>query len=345
LYYETDKPQKEIFDAQLKSKHRSIDKALPGRFNSIYSRSRSGDVAVIRSMSDREPGEFFIANLDKLSMSQLGRARPWFSENKLAPMQPIQFKARDGITLNGYLTLPLGKDPKNLPFVMLPHGGPWLRDSWVFDEEVQFLANRGYGVLQVNFRGSTGYGRKLFEAGLKQWGAAMQDDITDGVKWLVSEGYADSNRIAIYGGSYGGYAALSGLCFTPEIYRCGISLCGVSDIYTQFREPARNNRYLKLFFASAVGDLSKERPELMARSPLENTDKIVAPVLLAHGDKDPIVDVKQTIRMVRELKKRGKEVEFIRKENEFHGFQQETNRVEFYGAMEQFLAKHLGQGQ
>jgi len=222
-----------------------------------------------------------------------------------------------------------------------PHGGPWARDNWGFNPEIQFLANRGYAVLQMNFRGSTGYGREFWEISFKQWGRTMQDDITDGVKWLIDQGIADADNIGIYGGSYGGYATLAGLTFTPELYKCGVDYVGVSNMFTFMNTiPPYWEPYRQMFY-EMVGDPVADSILLAEVSPVFHADKITAPLFVAQGAKDPRVNVEESNQMVEAMKARGVDVEYLVKENEGHGFRNEENRFEFYRAMISFLDKHL----
>ncbi len=258
-------------------------------------------------------------------------------------MKPIQYQSRDGMTIHGYLTLPKGAEAKNLPVVINPHGGPWARDQWGFNPEIQFLANRGYAVLQMNFRGSTGYGRAFWEASFGEWGLKMQDDVSDGVQWLIDQGIADPKRIAIYGGSYGGYTTLAGITFTPELYACAIDYVGVSNLFT-FMEtiPPYWELYRQMLY-EMVGDPDDptDKTRLEATSPVFHVDKIKAPLLIAQGAKDPRVNQAESDQMVAALEAKGIPVEYLLKENEGHGFRNEENRFEFYGAMERFLNQHL----
>ena len=256
-------------------------------------------------------------------------------------MKPISYTSRDGLTINGYLTLPKGVAAKNLPVVINPHGGPWARDAWRFNPEVQFLANRGYAVFQMNFRGSTGYGRKFWEASFKQWGKTMQDDVTDGVQWLIKEGVADPKRVAIYGGSYGGYTTLAGIAFTPDLYAAAVDYVGVSNLFTFMNTiPPYWKPFLDMF-QEMVGDPVKDKDLLTATSPALHADKIKTPLFVAQGAKDPRVNIAESDQMVEALKKRGVTVEYMVKDNEGHGFRNEENRFEFYEAMEKFLSKHI----
>jgi dipeptidyl aminopeptidase/acylaminoacyl peptidase len=256
-------------------------------------------------------------------------------------MKPITYVSRDGLTINGYLTLPNGIEPKNLPVVVNPHGGPWHRDVWSYNPEIQFLANRGYAILQMNFRGSIGYGKRFWELSFKQWGKTMQDDVSDGVKWLVDSGIADAKKIAIYGGSYGGYCTLAGLTFTPEIYACGIDYVGVSNLFTFMKSIPEYWKPMLCMMYEMVGNPEKETELLTAASPVFHVDKIRAPLFIVQGRMDPRVNVNESDQMVEALKKKGIDVPYMVKDNEGHGFANEENKFDFYSAMESFLAKHL----
>jgi dipeptidyl aminopeptidase/acylaminoacyl peptidase len=274
-------------------------------------------------------------------LTKIADRNPWLHEDQLAEMKPIQYQSRDGLTIHGYLTLPKGRDPKNLPVVVNPHGGPWVRDNWGFNPEVQFLANRGYAVLQVNYRGSTGYGREFWEASFKQWGGTMQDDITDGVNWLVSQGIADPKRVAIYGGSYGGYAVLEGLTKNPDLFAAGVDYVGVSNLFTFLKTvPPYWKPYLDMMY-EMVGNPEIDKDWFQAHSPALNADKIKAPLFVAQGAKDPRVNINESNQIVEALKKRGVDVQYMVKPDEGHGFRNEENRFDFYEAMEVFLSKYL----
>lgn len=337
-----DKREYHFFDDWRRKLQENLEKKLPGMEVSLVSSDRDETRFIVRSQSDRTRGAswFYDAKTDELR--KLADVSPWLDEKQMAPMKPVRITARDGLVLPAYLTLPPGVEPKNLPAVLYVHGGPWVRDSWGFDGSAQFLANRGYAVLQVNYRGSTGYGRAFWEKGFKQWGKAMQDDLTDAAKWLVDQGIADPKRIAIYGGSYGGYAALAGMAFTPDVYAAGISFVGPSNLFTlletvpPYWEPMRKMNY------EMIGDPEKEKDLLRAASPLFSADKIKAPLLIAQGANDPRVKKAESDQIVSALKKRGVDVPYIVKDNEGHGFSNEENRLYFYRAVEKFLARHLG---
>lgn len=307
----------------------------------IDAHSKNEDKFIVRTASDRSPGIYYLYDLTADTLTKLADFAPWLKEEYMAPTQPIQYMSRDGLVIHGYLRLPLGYEPKNLPVVVNPHGGPWMRDTWSFWPEFQFLANRGYAILQMNFRGSIGYGKKFWQSSFKQWGRAMQDDVTDGVKWLIDQGIADPKRIAIYGGSYGGYAALAGLAFTPDLYTCGIDHCGESNLFSWYESfPEYWKPFLEVSYEQ-IGHPEKDKELLAQVSPFFHVDNIKVPVLVVQGRMDPRVPIRESDQMVEALRKRGIEVEYMVKDNEGHGFNNEENKFDFYEAMEKFLARHL----
>jgi dipeptidyl aminopeptidase/acylaminoacyl peptidase len=341
-HWEVWKTDRRFFDAETESMYRDVQARLPGYELSFTSANKAEDKFIVASYSDRTPGKRYLYDKAMKTLEFLADVKPWLPEDELATMKPIEFESRDGLTLHGYLTVPKGVAPKNLPVVLNVHGGPWARDVWGFNPEVQFLANRGYAVLQVNFRGSTGYGRKFWEASFREWGRKMQDDLADGVQWLIKEGIADPKRVAIYGGSYGGYATLAGLVFTPDLYAAGVDYVGVSNLMTFMQSiPPYWKPYLAML-QEMVGDMDKDEAMLKAASPVNHADRIKAPLLIAQGAKDPRVVKSESDQMVEAMRKRGVEVEYLVKDNEGHGFRNEENRFEFYEAMERFLAKHIG---
>lgn len=337
-----DKREYHFFDRWRQELQEKLEKKFPGMEVSLASMNRDENRFIVRTQSDRTRGASWFYDATTDDLRKLADISPWLHEEQMAPMTPVQVTARDGLKLPAYLTLPPGEKAHNLPAVLYVHGGPWVRDAWGFNGAAQFLANRGYAVLQVNYRGSTGYGRAFWEKGFKQWGKAMQDDLTDAAKWLVEQGIADPKRIAIYGGSYGGYAALAGMAFTPEVYAAGISFVGPSNLFTlletvpPYWEPMRKMNY------EMIGDPEKEPELLREASPLFSADDIRAPLLIAQGANDPRVKKAESDQIVEALKKRGIDVPYIVKDNEGHGFANEENRLYFYRAIEQFLAKHLG---
>lgn len=296
---------------------------------------------IVSRFSDRSPGKYYLFDFATVKTSEAANPYPWINENDMAIMKPVSYQSRDGLIIHGYLTLPKGVEAKNLPVVINPHGGPWYRDEWGYNPEIQFLANRGYAVFQMNFRGSTGYGRKFWEASFKEWGKKMQNDITDGVEYLKKEGIADPKRIAIYGGSYGGYATLAGVTFTPDLYACAVDYVGVANLFTFMKTiPPYWKPYLDQFH-EMVGNPQKDSLLLREASPVFHADKIKAPLFVAQGANDPRVNKAESDQMVEALKKRGVAVEYMVKKDEGHGFANQDNRYDFYGAMEKFLAKYL----
>ena len=339
--YTTWKEQKRFFDPVSEQLYKTLEGKLPGYDVYVVSSNKAEDTFVVRTITDRSLGSFYLYEANSGKLTKLADRNPWLKEDQLTEMKPIEYKSRDGLTIHGYLTLPKGKPAKDLPIVVNPHGGPWVRDEWGFNPEVQFLANRGFGVLQMNYRGSTGYGRNFWEAGFKQWGQSMQDDITDGVKWLIDQGIADPKRVAIYGGSYGGYAVLEGLTKTPDLYAAGVDYVGVSNLFTFMKTvPPYWKPFLDMMY-EMVGNPEKDKTLFEENSPALNADKIKAPLFVAQGAKDPRVNIDESNQIVNALKSRGIDVEYMVKENEGHGFHNEENRFSFYEAMESFLAKHL----
>lgn len=338
----TDKRSYHFFDEQRKGLQDELEKKLPGYEVVVSNMSKDETKALVRTYSDKSRGAYYFYNINTKEFFKLADISPWLDESLMADMKPISFKSRDGLNIHGYLTLPKDKEAKNLPVIINPHGGPWHRDSWGFNPETQFLANRGYAVLQINFRGSTGYGREFWQISFKEWGKSMQDDITDGVKWLIEEGIADENRIGIYGGSYGGYATLAGLAFTPDLYACGVDYVGVSNLFTFMNSiPPYWKPYLEMLY-EMVGHPENDKELLEQTSPVFHVDKIKAPLLIAQGANDPRVAKSESDQMVEALKNKGIDVPYLVKDNEGHGFHNEENRFEFYRMMEDFLGKHLG---
>lgn len=340
-YYETDKLHKHYMDSLTKQIETKIQVQIPDYLFEIAFKSKDETRLLAYAYSDKYYGGYYFYDVKTGNFEKLADMMPWLKEEHMAVMKPITYQSRDGLTIPGYLTLPKGIEPSNLPVVINPHGGPWHRDSWGFNPEVQFLANRGYAVLQMNFRGSTGYGKKFWEASFKQWGRTMQDDITDGVKWLINEGIADSSRIAIYGGSYGGYATLAGITLTPELYACAVDYVGVSNMFTFMNTIPPYWEPLRQMFYEMVGDPVKDSLMLAEVSPVFHVDRIRCPLFVAQGANDPRVNINESNQIVESLKARGITVEYMVKDNEGHGFYNQENQFDFYRAMEKFLASHL----
>ena len=342
--YTSWKGDRHFFDDESSKVYERISNKLVGYEVGYSSMNKKEDMIIVRTHSDRSLGAYYLYNVKKDKLTKIQDVSPWIDEDKMASVHPIKYTARDGLIINGYLTLPNGitmESAKKLPVVINPHGGPWARDSWGYRSETQFLANRGYAVLQMNFRGSTGYGKEFFTSSFGQWGLSMQNDITDGVYWLISKGIADKDRIAIYGGSYGGYATLQGVVVTPTLYSAAIDYVGVSNLFTFLNTiPPYWKPYLGMMHAM-VGNPKVDSVQFVATSPALNTDKIITPLLIAQGANDPRVNIDESDQVVNALRKRGVEVEYIVKENEGHGFRNQENKFEFYRSMESFLKKHL----
>ncbi|PLC49036.1 S9 family peptidase [Pollutimonas subterranea] len=339
--YQTDKPRYRFFDDISAQRYARVLEKLPGYEIALQSGTRDETKYIVAAYNDRTPGSRYIYDANSDTLDKLADINPALPEDDMAAVQPVKYQSRDGLTIHGYLTLPVGRKPEKLPCIINPHGGPWLRDSWGFNAEAQFLANRGYCVLQMNFRGSTGYGRKFWEASFGQWGLGMQDDITDGVRWLIDQGIADPARIAIYGGSYGGYATLAGIVSTPDLYAAAVDYVGVSNLLTFMNTIPPYWKPMLTKMHSMVGDPVADRERLEATSPALNADKIKTPLFIAQGAHDPRVNKDESDQMVAALRSRGVDVEYMVKDNEGHGFHNDENKFEFYEAMEAFLRQHL----
>jgi dipeptidyl aminopeptidase/acylaminoacyl peptidase len=344
VWWQGEKQEGYFFDKEWEALYNGLKKQFDGYEVSFSSKDDNMKKVIVLVYSDRLPGNYYVFDFTTKETVEVANPYPWINEKDMAYMKPVVYTSRDGLTIHGYITLPKGIDAKNLPVVVNPHGGPWARDGWYYNPEVQFLANRGYAVFQMNFRGSTGYGKKFWEASFKEWGKKMQDDITDGVEYLKKEGIADPKRIAIYGGSYGGYATLAGVAFTPDLYACAVDYVGVANLFTFMKTiPPYWKPYLDQFH-EMVGNPEKDSLLMAEASPVLHADKIKVPLFVAAGANDPRVNKAESDQMVNALKNRGIEVEYMVKENEGHGFLNQNNQFDFYGAMEKFLDKHLKSG-
>lgn len=341
IAYTTWKQQRHFLDEEMQSIFTAIQTQIPGYEINVVDWTKDELTYVIRTYSDRSLGSFFIFDVPTGELQKLCDVGSWLPSEYLAEMKPVTYTTRDGLTIHAYLTLPVGVEAKNLSVIVNPHGGPWLRDKWTYNPEVQFLANRGYAVLQPNYRGSTGYGRAFWESSFKQWGRAMQDDLTDGARYLVDAGIAAPDRIGIYGGSYGGYATLAGLTFTPEVYACGVDYVGVSNLLTFIKTiPPYWKPFLDMMY-EMVGNPETEEEFLREASPVFYADRIRVPLLVIQGARDPRVNINESDQIVEALKRHGVDVEYLVKENEGHGFHNEENRFEVYETMERFLGTYL----
>jgi dipeptidyl aminopeptidase/acylaminoacyl peptidase len=308
----------------------------------LVSHDHSDTVWLIAFTDDTGPIPFFLYDRRRREGRFLFDHRPELARYELAPMEPISYTARDGLTIHGYVTFPPGAGRENLPMVLNVHGGPWARDTWGFNPEAQWLANRGYLCLQVNFRGSTGYGKAFVNAGDRQWGLAMQDDLTDAVAFATGQGWADPARVAIYGGSYGGYAALAGAAFTPDLYRCAVDIVGPSNLKTLIETIPPYWAPMIALFHRRVGNPETDTVSLWSVSPLSAAASIRTPLLIAQGANDPRVKRAESEQIVAALSAAGIDYEYMLFPDEGHGFAKPENRLKFYAAAERFLARHLG---
>ena len=301
---------------------------------------------LVFSSSDRDPGHWYLLDARTMQLKSIAAVRATIKPERMLPMRALHYPSFDGMSVPAYLTLP-GKSTGPLPTIVLIHGGPQARDRWAWDPDVQVLAAHGYAVFQPQFRGSTGFGKKFEESGYGQWGLAMQDDITAGVKWLIDQKIAAPDRVCIVGASYGGYAALWGLAKTPELYKCGVSTAGVSDIETMLKSDADFNQTAvgREIVRHEVGDPKTRATSFDAVSPLKHADRIVAPVLIVHGDRDGRVPIRQSKLMVDELERRHKDVKYIEFAGEGHGVAQLAHRATWYDEMLALFERTIGKGE
>ncbi len=340
IFYEDDRPRVRWLNAEMAEIQATIDRAFPGKTNMIRSRSRDGNRMLVFSTAADDPGTYYVFDRAGRRMELFASPFDGLERVRFAPVRPVTYQTREGQRIHGYLTLPLGRAERGLPLVVLPHGGPFARDSWVFDQDVQFLASRGYAVLQPNFRGSTGYGRDFVERGYGQYGGGMIDDIEDGIDWLVGEGVVDRSRVCIMGISYGGYAAIWSAIRSPQRYRCTISLAGPSDLKSMRRHWLGGfapQRYVR-----AVRDMlqGEERIDLDTISPLRHADRLSVPALIGHGETDITVPPDQARRLVTALNRRQANVESVFYPKAGHSFTTEEERSDWLRRVEAFLARH-----
>jgi len=336
------KPEIHYFNEQWAKWQAEFDATFPGSLNTIQKR---GDRMLVTTSSDIEPGRAFLYETATSTLEPLLSYKPEINPEQMSPMHTVKYVARDGLTIPGYLTLPKDKAAKNLPLVAFVHGGPHARDSWGFDPSVQHMASRGYAVLQPNFRMSTGLGWKLHRAGWKQWGLAMQDDITDGVNWLVKQGIVDPKRVCIMGASYGGYATMYGLVKDPDLYQCGINFVGVTDINMLFSvawSDTADSAWSRYRQKDLHGDPDTDVEYMKKSSALENASRITKPVMMAYGSEDIRVPLVHGEKMRDKLRKQGTPVEWIVYAGEGHGWTKLENQVDFAKQVENFLGKYIG---
>lgn len=331
-------------DKAFEADYKNLQKQLPGKEIGFVSSTKDEKLWIISANADTDPGSTYLYDRATKKLTLQYQIREKLDRSYLAPMKAVRYKSSDGLEVPAYLTLPKGVEAKNLPVVIVPHGGPWYRDSWGYNPLAQFLANRGYAVLQPNFRGSTGYGKKFIDAGNKQWGDKMQDDITWGAKYLIAEGIADPKRVGIMGGSYGGYATLAGVAFTPDVYAAGVSIVGPSNLITLLESiPPYWEQIRKLFYAR-MGDPNtpEGKAQLLRQSPLSAATKIKTPLLVIQGANDPRVTKRESDQIVIALRDRGFPVEYMVAPDEGHGFARPVNNMAMFASAEKFLAKYLG---
>lgn len=341
IQYVTDTPKVVWFDPQMAQVQAALDQSFPGRINTIVSMSDSLERLVVLSWTANDFGTYYLFDLGKRQLKPLFQRAPWIKPEQMAEVKPISYKARDGLTIHGYLTLPRGMEAKKLPLVVNPHGGPLVRDAYSFDNDAQFLASRGYAVLQMNYRGSPGYGETFVQKGLRNIGRGMQDDIEDGARWAIAEGIADPGRVAIMGGSFGGYSAAIQPMRSPDLYRCAINIAGVTDWKTIIKYDNERAPERKQVTTDSIGDPVADAAELDDISPINHADKLRVPMLLIYGKGDRTVPYDQFTRLKAALDKAHKPYEVLTRAAEQHGFSNLKNRVEMYKTIETFLAKNM----
>ena len=345
IAYYGDKPEKVWIDKDLEQVYASIEASFPNDQVSIGGWTEDEDKAIITTWSDTNPGEMYFYDRNKGSIAFIAKSRPWINKDEMSPMLPISFTARDGLTVNGYLTVPKNSDGKNLPLIVNPHGGPNARDYWGYNAEHQFLASRGYAVLSMNFRGSTGYGRNHVKMANGQWGRKMQDDVTDSVMWAVEQGIADPDNVCIYGASYGGYAVMAGITKTPKMYKCAVNYVGVTDMGLLFSKVPKVWEIWEEQQKIEIGDYENDKEYLDAVSPINLVDRIETPLYIVHGVRDWRVPIQHAQKLRKELEKNGKvegeDFWWMVKTDEGHGFYKEANKMELYSELEEFFGRYL----
>jgi dipeptidyl aminopeptidase/acylaminoacyl peptidase len=339
--FEKDRLEWVVLDESIRADFDYIRTLHRGDF-SVSSRDDADKTWIIAFNTDNGPVSYYACDRASRPATFLFDNQPALNRYTLATMQPITFTARDGLTIHGYLTLPPGSDGKNLPMVLNVHGGPWARDTWGYRPDAQWFANRGYACLQVNYRGSTGYGKHFMNAGNKEWGGKMHDDLVDAVHWAVAQGIADPRKVAIFGGSYGGYAALVGATFTPDLFCCAVDIVGPSNLITLIRSVPPYWKPAIALFYQRVGNPDTEEEFLKSRSPLFKVDQIRIPILIGQGANDPRVKQAESEQIVEAMKSKGIPYEYMVFPDEGHGFARPENRLKFFAAAEKFLAEYMG---
>lgn len=342
--YEDDRSRLYFKDKNFEQEYKWLQSKLPGKEINFGARSKDENIWIVSATSDREPGETYLWNRKAKTLELQYRIREEIPRESLSERKPYKFKSSDGLEIHAYLTLPKGLPAKNLPLVVFPHGGPWGRDYWGYDTFAQFLSNRGYAVLQPNFRASTGYGKKFLNAGNGEWGRKMQDDLTWGVKALIADGTVDAKRVGIFGGSYGGYATLAGVAFTPDVYAAAVAYVAPSNLITlldaipPYWEAGRKQMYARM----ADPTTPDGKALLIAESPLTKAKDIVTPLLVVQGKNDPRVNIRESNQIVAAVRDNGKPVEYLVAPDEGHGFARPINNLAMVTAIEEFFPKYLG---
>lgn len=341
VIYETWKKEKHFLDDSVKKVYDRLDKLLPKTEARIFDRDTAENVFILRTFTDRNPGAYYLYFTNTGKLRKLSDFNAAIDEEEMCEMKHVSYRSRDGLLIHGYLTLPLNKKAENLPVVVLAHDGPVSRNLWGYSPEVQFLANRGYAVFQVNYRGSLGYGKNFVEAGFKEWGGKIQDDIDDGVKWLISRKIADPKRVALYGTGFGGYIALNGLWLNKDMYACAVSNSGVINLFTYLKSiPPYQKPILQMYY-EILGNPLTDIDRMRQVSPLFQTDKINAPILLVQNTKDINNNAGETMQFVKNLKKRNVNVTYIENEGDIFSGKNEASRHKFYNAVDEFLEFNL----
>lgn len=338
---ETWKKQKYYLDDEAKKTYSKIDRLLPGTEWRIIDEDKMDNVFVVRTFTDKNPGSYYLYTASENKLKKLTDINSSIKEESMSAMKPISFKSSDSLTINGYLTLPKGKNKTNLPVVVLPHNGPGGRNSWSYNADVQFLANRGYAVLQVNYRGSTGYGKSFYAAGFKEWSGKIQEDVNDGVRWLINKKIANPKKIAIYGNGFGGYIALNCLYKNPDIYSCGGSNSGVINLFSYLKSiPPFLKSNLQMYY-EIIGNPVTDTDYLRFASPVFHADRFKSPLFIAQNPKDPRVNVAEGVQFIKELKKRNVPVTYIEKEEGPNPVKRQQGRTALYKSLEEFLKNNI----
>ena len=341
VIYETWKKEKHYLDEESKKLYHKLEKLIPEAESRIIHQDKNEQLFIIRTFTDRSPGAYYLYYAKNNSLKKLSDINSSIKEEEMCEMKPISYITADGFKINGYLTLPLGVKPKNLPVVVMPHNGPGQRNVWGFNADVQFLANRGYAVLQVNYRGSTGYGKEFYAAGFKEWGLKIQQDVDAGVKWLIDQKIADPQRVAIYGNGFGGLIAINNAIANSKMYKCAAANTGILNLFSYLKAiPPFLTSKLQMYY-EVVGNPDKDAEYMRQASPVFHADKVKIPLFITQNPKDPRINGNDAVQFVKELKKLGKPVTYLEKEDSRSVLNREEARKKSYAALELFLIENL----